>query len=248
AIRACSPQPAQVGFAPTMGAKVPATQSPADIEAARQVYFRLQSDSIWGLSLWNDPVFLGKYPDEAPSVYGRNWPEIRAEDLELIAQPLDFVGYNCYTGDVIRAGADGRPETLPYPPGNPRGSLDWLQMLPDALYWSVRFQVERYGRKPFVITENGLANLDWVALDGKVRDPQRIDYMHRYLRGLKRAAEEGFPVGGYFYWSFLDNFEWAEGYQPRFGLVHVDFETQARTLKESAAWYCEVIRTNGADL
>lgn len=247
-IRAHSPQPAQIGFAPTAGAKIPLTNSAADIEAARETYFRIHPGTVWGISLWNDPVFLGKYPDEAPEVYGKDWPEMGPDDLKLISQPLDFIGYNCYTGDWVKAGPEGRPEVVPFEPGNPVGSLWWLQLMPDALYWAARFQTERYGKKPFVITENGLSNLDWIALDGKVHDPQRIDYVHRYLRGLKRAGEEGIPLAGYFYWSLMDNFEWAEGYKPRFGLIHVDYTTQKRTLKDSAYWYREVIRSNGATI
>ena len=246
AIRAHSPRPALVGFAPTAGAKVPVTESAADIEAARQTYFGLKKDAVWGLSLWNDPVYLGKYPDEAPEIYGDDWPSVSAADLELISQPLDFIGYNCYTGDFVRADSGGKPEIVPFEKGNPTGALNWLQLIPDALYWAARFQMERYGRKPFVVTENGLCNLDWIALDGKVHDAQRVDYIHRYLIGLKRAGAEGYPISGYFYWSIMDNFEWAEGYRPRFGLIHVDYETQRRTIKESAHWYREVIRTNGA--
>jgi beta-glucosidase len=106
----------------------------------------------------------------------------------------------------------------------------------------------RYGKLSFVFTENGFCNLDWVGLDGRVHDPQRIDFLHRYLKSLKRAAAEGIQLGGYFYWSVMDNFEWAEGYKARFGLVHVDYATQKRTLKDSAMWYREVIRSNGANI
>lgn len=247
-IRTHSPQPASVGFAPTAGVKIPLTETPADIEAARQVYFRLQKDTVWGLSLWNDPVYLGKYPDNAAEVYGRDWPAVPDGDLKVIAQPLDFIGYNCYTGDLVKAGADGKPEIVPFEAGNAMGSLDWLQLAPNALYWAARFQTERYGRLPMVITENGLCDTAWVSLDGKIHDPARIDYVHRYLLGLKRAAGEGIPVGGYFYWSVMDNFEWAEGYRARFGLIHVDYATQRRTLKDSAHWYREVIHTRGAAL
>jgi beta-glucosidase len=118
---------------------------------------------------------------------------------------------------------------------------------PASLYWGPRFFYERY-KLPIVITENGLAAHDWVSLDGNVHDPQRIDFLHRYLRELKRAADDNIPVEGYFQWSILDNFEWHEGYKFRFGLVHVDFENQKRTLKDSAYWYRGVIATNGEDL
>ena len=101
---------------------------------------------------------------------------------------------------------------------------------------------------PILITENGMANVDWVQRDGQVHDPQRIDYLHRHLLALRRAMQDGTDVMGYFQWSLLDNFEWAEGFARRFGMVHVDFETGQRTMKDSAKWYQEVIATNGQSL
>ena len=106
---------------------------------------------------------------------------------------------------------------------------------------------ERY-RLPVVISESGLSNTDWMALDGKVHDPQRIDYLQRHLRELGRAIQDGVPVEAYFHWSLTDNFEWARGYSERFGLIHVDYATQKRTLKDSAYWYREIIASNGANL
>ena len=99
-----------------------------------------------------------------------------------------------------------------------------------------------------MVTESGFGSLDFLALHGRVHDDARNDFLYRYQRALKRAAAEGIPLGGYFQWSLMDNFEWAEGYKPRFGLVHVDFATQKRTLKDSALWYREVIATHGANL
>ena len=99
-----------------------------------------------------------------------------------------------------------------------------------------------------MITENGMAGYDWVSLDEKVHDPLRIDFMHRYLLSLKKAVEEGFPVLGYQYWSVMDNYEWTEGYDKRFGLIYIDYRTQKRTLKDSAYWYRDVIRSNGENL
>ena len=131
--------------------------------------------------------------------------------------------------------------------GNPRGTLSWLNIAPDAAYWAARFQTERYGL-PIVFSENGYCNTDFVHLDGKVHDLQRIDFMARYLRAIRRAMEEGVPVAGYFYWSIMDNFEWADGYKERFGLVHVDYQTQKRTPKDSAYWYRDLISSSGASL
>jgi beta-glucosidase len=124
-------------------------------------------------------------------------------------------------------------------------TIGW-DICPDALYWGARFFHERYGL-PIVITENGIPQTDLV-VDGKVEDTGRIAFVSAYLRGLKRAILEGVPVHGYFYWSLMDNFEWASGYKQRFGMIHVDYATQRRTLKQSALWYREVIRSNGASL
>jgi len=115
---------------------------------------------------------------------------------------------------------------------------------PRSFVLGPRFLYERYS-KPIIITENGLANTDWVALDGGAHDPQRIDYTTRYLLALRHAAEAGVPVQGYFHWSIMDNFEWAVGFQQRFGMVHVDYVTQKRTPKDSAYWYRDVIAANG---
>lgn len=128
----------------------------------------------------------------------------------------------------------------------PRTNIGW-DVTPQSLYWGSRFYYERY-KLPIYITENGLANQDWVSLDGKVHDPQRIDFLHRYLLELNRAIGDGVDARGYFQWSIFDNFEWAKGYDKRFGLVYVDFETLERTIKDSARWYSNIIRTNGKAL
>ncbi len=118
-------------------------------------------------------------------------------------------------------------------------------MVPESIYWASKFYAERYGL-PIIISENGMACTDAVSPDGSVHDAQRIDFLRRYLSQLKRAISEGVDVRGYFIWSLLDNFEWAEGYTQRFGIVHVDYPTQQRTPKDSASWYKEVIAANGA--
>lgn len=248
ALRSHSSRPLRIGFASTVGARIPETETPENIEAARRAYFRADSRSVWPLAFWTDPVYLGRYPGEALEAFGGDMPEVAPGDSELIRQPLDFLGHNCYTGSLVRAGENGEPVVLPHEPGHPAGGMDWLQLAPDALYWSARFQTERYGNLPFVILENGFAGLDWIHLDGRVHDADRIDFTHRYLLGLKRAAREDIPLGGYFHWSAMDNFEWTSGYRPRLGLVHVDFRTQKRTLKDSALWYRGVIQSNGATL
>ena len=166
--------------------------------------------------------------------------------MPLISQKLDYYAQNIYQGKIWRAGADGQPELVPFPQGHPRTALNW-PVSPEALYWGPRFLYERYGL-PIVITENGMSGHDTLGLDGQVHDPYRIDFLHRYLRCLRRAVEDGVDVRGYFQWSFMDNFEWAFGYQERYGLVHVDYQTLRRTPKDSCYWYKRVVETNGENL
>ena len=132
-------------------------------------------------------------------------------------------------------------------PGYPRSGADWQWITPACMYWGPRFFYDRY-KLPISITENGLATREQVFLDGKVHDPQRVDFMHRYLLELARAIKDGVPVTGYYAWSLLDNFEWADGYKQRFGLVYVDYPTQKRIPKDSFDWYKKVIATNGKSL
>ncbi len=249
ALRAGCKGPVKISLAHTSRERIPATESQRDIEAARRDYFACTQRNMWNLAWWADPIMFGKYPADGIKAYGADMPEVSAADMKLIAQKIDFLGYNCYTGDRFRAAPRGQTEKVPngYGIGNPRGTLPWLQVAPASLYWATRFQTERY-KLPVVFTENGFCNTDFVHRDGKVHDPQRIDYLSNYFGGLKRAVAEGLPVGGYFYWSILDNFEWCEGYKDRFGLVHVDYQTQKRTPKDSYYWYREVIRRNGANL
>lgn len=117
-------------------------------------------------------------------------------------------------------------------------------MTPRGMKWVLRFLHDRY-HTPILITENGMSCHDWVSLDGKVHDPNRIDFMQRYLLNVQEAMQSGVNVLGYFYWSVMDNFEWAMGYSERFGLIYVDFETQKRTIKDSGYWYRQVIESNG---
>lgn len=239
----------KVSIAHTARERIPVTESKTDIEAARRDYFASTNRDMWNLSWWADPIIFGKYPEDGLKAFGAEVPEIRTGDMKLISQKVDLLSYNCYTGNRYRAGAGGKPEKIEngWGIGNPRGTLSWLQVAPPALYWAARFQTERY-KLPIAFSENGFCNTDFVHLDGKVHDPQRIDYLARYLGGLKRAAGEGIPLAGYFYWSVMDNFEWCEGYKDRFGLIHVDYQTQKRTPKDSYYWYRDVIRTNGAKL
>ncbi len=243
AIRAASPGPCQVGIALSCGGAIPATDSAADLAAARRSLFDVNGPNLWLTSLYSDPIFRGEYPAGMAEVYGKAMPVIQDGDMAAIRQPLDFLGLNIYFGRHIRQGDDGKPAEVPFPDGHPMTLTHW-SVVPDSLYWTPRLMWERYN-VPLMITENGLSNPDWVAVDGQVHDPQRIDFTTRYLRAFRRVGEDGGDIRGYFHWSLLDNFEWAAGYAQRFGLIHVDFATQQRTLKDSARWYRDVIASNG---
>lgn len=246
-LRAGCTQKVKIGIAHTSRERIPASASARDVEAARRDYFECTKKGMWNLAWWADPIVFGKYPEEGVKQFEAEMPKVTPSDLKLISQKTDFIGYNCYSGWLVRSDAKGNPERVEsgFRVGNARGTLPWLEVAPQAPYWAARFQTERY-KLPFVFTENGYCNTDFVHLDGKVHDPQRIDFMTRYLREIRRATEEGVPVEGYFYWSILDNFEWAEGYKDRFGLVHVDYQTQKRTPKDSFYWYRDLIKQNGA--
>lgn len=225
---------------------IPMTDTPADIEAARQVTFAITNENLWHHNWWSDPMLKGEYPADALALFGAKMPAIKPGDMETIHQPLDFYGMNVYHGPYVRQGADGKPEVTTWSPGHPVTHNNWL-VTPEALYWGPRFMWERYGL-PVGIMENGLASMDWVALDGKVHDQHRIDFTQRNLLQLGKAAADGVKLHGYFHWSILDNFEWAEGTHHRFGMVYVDYATGKRTLKDSAFWYKDVIASHGASL
>jgi beta-glucosidase len=235
-----------VGWAVVGTVSYPASDSPANVEAARRATTGVFAKNLWNNSWWADPALLGRYPEDGLRLYGTDAPKFADAEMRTIHQPLDFYGVNIYQGDKVRAGKDGALERLPFPPGFPRTLFAW-PVTPEALEWGPRFLYERY-KTPIVVTENGMSNVDWVMADGKVHDPQRIDFLRRYLQAYRRAVDAGVDARGYFTWSLLDNFEWAEGYKHRFGLVYVDYETQKRTPKDSAAWYREVIRSNGGSI
>jgi beta-glucosidase len=246
AIRAAAKEPAQVSYAACGMLSLPATGQAQDVEAARLGTFAAQVSNLWNFAWFSDPIFLKRYPASLAAQAGAAMPAIGPDDMDLIGQPLDFQGLNIYTGERCRAGGDGQPEPVPFAPGYAMTGYHW-PLTPESLYWGPRFMWERY-QQPVIITENGMANVNWVARDGRVHDPQRIDFTTRYLLALRQASEAGVPVRGYFHWSLLDNFEWAVGFQQRFGLVHVDYATQRRTLKDSALWYHDVIGSNGASV
>lgn len=232
----------KIGWAPVCKVGVPADPE-ADAEAAIAFMSESTTDPISSNTWWSDPVFLGRYPEDGLSCFGQWLPPGWERNLETIHQPIDFCGANIYLGDRVQAGEGGGYRVLLPKPGAPRSGFGW-EVTPPVLRWGPTFLAQRYA-KPVFITENGMASPDWVDTKGKVQDPQRIDFLARHLIELQRAIEEGTPVRGYFLWSLLDNFEWAEGFNQRFGIVHVDFETQIRTPKASASFYRTVIASHG---
>lgn len=242
-------RPIKVGYAPTCGMAYPASERKEDIEAARKVlfgFYQPMENWTWNVAWFNDPVFLGKYPEEGLKKFAEYLPEITDEDMKLISQPLDFMGQNIYNGYMVRQGDDGEIEFVDRPAGFPKTAAGW-PVTPGCFYWGVKFLYERY-QMPLYITENGMSCHDDVSLDGKVHDPNRQNFLDLYISALQKANDEGADVRGYFLWTFLDNFEWDKGYTERFGIVYVDFATQKRIVKDSAYWYQKIIESNGKEL
>ncbi|HET7277033.1 MAG TPA: family 1 glycosylhydrolase [Dermatophilaceae bacterium] len=230
----------------------PGSDDPADRGAA-DVYDVLHN------RLFADPVLLGSYP----SGMADGMPGPVAEDLAIISAPLDFFGFNYYRptrvgavdGPAARAAGGAGPADLelsglPALPfamlpieGYPRTGFGW-PVVPEGLHEQLLILRDRYGDRlpPVFVTENGCAHAGGPGPDGKVHDPERITYLESHLDAVARAREDGVDVRGYFCWSLLDNFEWAEGYTQRFGLVHVDYDTLRRTPKDSFAWFAQRIR------
>ncbi|HEX3730212.1 MAG TPA: family 1 glycosylhydrolase, partial [Opitutaceae bacterium] len=226
---------AQAGIADNSDTAVPVTETPEDIAAAF-AWFTERNLHIL------DPIYRRSYAPAYLERCGSDAPKVLAGDFDLIGLPTDFLGLNVYSGVFVRAGDDGRPEVVPMPARYPTADSPWLHWLPSALYWTPRFAQEAYGVSQIYITENGCGYDEEPVVGGEVRDLHRREFLRGYLRELERAVADGVPVRGYFLWSFLDNYEWEDGYRRRFGLVHVDFATQRRTPKLSARWYARVIK------
>jgi len=211
--------------------------NPEEIEAARRLTF--DCFRFRHINWFADPMIFGEYPESGKRYFGKHMPKINPADMKEISQPLDYFGTNIYFSH--RCDAAGK--IIEPPKDAPRTPGDWV-VTPSALRWSPRFYYERY-KLPIVLLENGVCADDKVGGDGCVHDMFRIEAMKGYLKNLALAIADGVPVEGYFHWSLLDNFEWTQGYKIRFGLAHVDYATQKRTLKDSARFYGEIIRSNG---
>ncbi|WP_246258238.1 GH1 family beta-glucosidase [Amycolatopsis anabasis] len=232
----------QAGVAFSLFPHYPASDAPEDRGAAEG------SDGYvnrWFL----DPVLRGRYPADMwqryESVLGP-LDFVRPGDLETIGAGADFVGVNYYTNRVMRAVPGHEPfgwKVAGAPEGTPVSGLGW-PIVPDSLTDLLLRLRADYGDVPVLITENGAAFDDRPGADGRIRDDRRIRFLRDHLAAVHRAIERGAPVRGYFHWSLLDNFEWAMGYAPRFGLVHVDYASQARTVKDSGRYYARIAAAN----
>ncbi|MGI9182800.1 MAG: GH1 family beta-glucosidase [Longimicrobiaceae bacterium] len=233
----------QIGIVVNLEPKYPASESAEDLAATRRADAYMNRHYL-------DPIFLGRYPEELREIFGEAWPELPEDDLRLIRQPLDFLGINYYKRSVARHDPDEPPTNAAdvWQPQHPHTELGW-EVYPPALTRTLLWVKERYGDMPLYITENGAAFYDPPKpLEGRIDDPLRSHYYREHLREAQEAIGQGVDLRGYFAWSLLDNYEWSAGYAKRFGIVHVDFETQQRTPKASARFYSEVIRSNGAVL
>ena len=241
ALRAFGAKDMKIGFANQGCFFYPFEETEANINAAKSATFEYRLNNWYSSLPWYaDAVYLGKYPRRLLGKLEKYLPETWEDDLKEISTPLDFCGQNFYNAFPV----DSSGGIVREPSGSKYNAEHW-NISPTGIRYAAKWLYERY-KKPIIITENGICCHDWVSLDGKVHDPQRIDFLQRYLLELERATEEGVEIDGYFCWSFLDNMEWELGYRPRFGLVFVDYETQKRTLKDSALWYTTASEPNGA--
>ncbi|HVU16688.1 MAG TPA: GH1 family beta-glucosidase [Candidatus Didemnitutus sp.] len=228
---------ARVGLTDNSDICIPVTETEADIAAAR-AWFARRNEHILGA------IHAGQYPASYLQRAGADAPRYEDSDFKLISLPTDFLGMNLYTGFFVRAGRDGQPEELSLPANYPRADSPWLHLAPQTMYWGTRLAHETYQPKEIYITENGCGYNDEPVVSGEVHDLHRREFLRAHLREVHRAVGDGVPIKGYFLWSFMDNFEWEDGYERRFGIVHVDFATQKRTPKLSAHYYAAVMREN----
>jgi len=232
----------KIGIVVNLEPKAPASESSKDIAAA-------QAADAYMNRLFLDPLLLGSYPEEAPSMFGESSPAFPEEDMSLIRERFDFVGVNYYTRSVNRfdptAAPDGAGQLRLQ--GRVYTEMGW-EVFPQGLTQALLWVKERYGDIPLYVTENGAAFVDPPEDKGMINDAARVDYLRAHLVAARRAIDLGVKLQGYFVWSLLDNFEWALGYTKRFGIVGVDVADQRRIFKRSAEFYRETIATRGRNL
>jgi beta-glucosidase len=239
AIRAHAKPGTKVGLAENANACVPIIETPEHIAAATKAMRETNAGYL-------NAIMEGRYTDAFLAHHGAAAPKFTAAEMKTIGSPVDFVGINIYTPTYVRA--DDSPAgfaLIPPPKSYPHMMSPWLHVGPEALYWGPKLAAQVWGIKEIYVTENGASSADVLTPDGHVYDSDRVMYLRNYLTQLHRGVSEGVPVRGYFCWSLMDNYEWADGYAYRFGIHYVDFATQKRTPKMSAHFYREVISRNG---
>ena len=243
AIRANAPSGTQVGLAEDAAVFAPVMETSADIEAARKA-------TRDGNAPFLTTILDGKYPENYLAEQGANAPKLEDGDMKAIGSRLDFVGLNVYHASYVKADSSAKGYVVePMPSSYPHMFSPWIQISPECVYWTVRNICDIWKEKvPAVyITENGTSSDDVLTPDNRVEDVDRVMYLRNHITQLHRAVDEGYPVKGYFLWSLLDNFEWADGYSKRFGIHYVDFKTLKRYPKLSAEWYKQTIATNAVE-
>jgi beta-glucosidase len=240
ALRAACRKPPHMGIALNLNPIHPATDSQADLEAATRADAGLNR-------LFLDPLFKGRYPADLIEMLGPIFTPPQPGDMERIAAPLDWLGVNYYSRHVVRYDPDVPLLQLSQvlPVGNEYSQM-W-EIYPPGIFELLTRVWKDYHPPYIIVTENGMCVPDAPDLDGRIRDTRRIAYLHDQIAQVHRAIGDGVPVRGYFVWSLTDNFEWAHGYGMRFGLVYVDYATQARAVKDSGWWYKRVIEANGVE-
>ncbi len=236
---------AEIGCSMNMQMEYPLNSNdPLDVESANIMMLHQNR-------FYLDAVYKGQYPAEyLEYLKSKNvvLPDIRDGDMELISQKLDYFGINTYFAEYVKYDETRWPVCArAVKTGRQTTSLGW-EMCPDGFLELLKWTDDNYSPEKIIITENGAACNDWVNSEGRVEDTLRREYIRRYLIEVSRAIDAGINVAGYFVWCFCDNFEWARGHTARFGLVHVDYATQQRTIKDSAYWLADVIKNNGFEL
>lgn len=243
AFRASSASSKPIGLVVNLEPKYAASDSPEDVAATARADAYMNRQYL-------EPVMKGRYPAEMAEIWGDAWQEWSADDMKLISEKLDFIGVNYYTRSVSRNDDECLPVRASgvHQPDSIHTETGW-EVFADAFRKVLVWTNEVCGGIPIYVTENGAAFYDAPSpIDGVVDDPLRVEYFRSHLNAARQAISEGVPLKGYFAWSLLDNFEWSHGYSKRFGIVHVDYATQQRTIKSSGAFYREVIRSHGAVL
>jgi beta-glucosidase len=239
AIRARARGGARVGLAENIAACVPAIDTPEHVRAT-EIAARELNAGILGV------ILDGRYTEGYLGFAGKDAPKFTADELKIIGSKIDFVGLNIYAPQFYIVPKDKAPgfDVAPFPASFPHMKSDWLRIGPETAYWVPRLTAKVWNVDTIFISENGTSAEDKIAADGKVYDLDRVMYLRNYLLQLQRAIADGAPVRGYFLWSLMDNFEWIFGFGQRFGLYHVDFETQKRIPKLSVSFYRNVIARN----